>query len=123
MIGRYYANLTGIVAAIAGQAMRFTTVLYADALKQTRCDLTGFTAKCTLVDTAGAVLVAATTANNGITLSGSAGLISVDSSGISPAHSAISAGTHTYALELYNSSGVLELYISGQWLFDVDLSP
>lgn len=123
MIGRYHSNLTGIVPALAGQGVYLPLVLYADVLKQNPSDLTGFTAQFTLLDTDNTALVAATTANGGVVISGVAGTINVMSASMSPAHDAIPAGAHHYTFELYNASGLLELYITGSWTFDPDLSP
>lgn len=123
MIGRFHADLTGYVACIAGQPLRLSMMFWQDRNKQSALDVTGYTAKCTLLNDAGTVLVASTTANGGITNGGTAGTMNVDSSGMSPAHSAIVAGAHTYAYELYGAGGALECYITGDLPFDTDVSP
>ena len=122
MIGRFHVDLNAI-PAMAGQAMRLPMIFWQDRNKQSVLNITGYSAKCTLLDVDGNVLVAATSANGGITIVGASGTANVDSSGMSPAHAAIPAGTHSYAYELYNASGVLEFYMTGEWPYDPDLSP
>ena len=124
MIGRFWANLTGVVAAMAGQPARLANTLYADTHRQTPLLLTGFTSNFTLDQIAGdgtaTRIFTASTANGGITLTGN--VVTLDTSGMSPAPT-IPAGTHRYTWELFNASGHLELICSGEWLWDEDRSP
>ncbi|AVP97922.1 hypothetical protein C7S18_12245 [Ahniella affigens] len=102
-------DYVGTDGNVAGLPVKETFELFEDASMTMPLDLTGFTARFALRsrDENGVLLIEATTANGGVVLGGTAGTVAIQTGAMTPAHGSVPAGTHAYALEVFDGSGTL----------------